>query len=441
VKEFVISNSTSQFLAAIQAHPQGEFVLQVVDTLKGAGHQAFIVGGAVRDLLLGLVLKDFDVATSAKPDQVESLFPKTVPIGKEFGVILVVGESKDLQVEVTTFRKESDYNKKRQPQKIEFADLQGDASRRDFTINALYFDPREENFVDPFGGQKDLKNHLLRAVGDAEERLTEDPLRILRALRFSAVLQLKMDSSLKSAIGATVGLVKELSKERVFEEIQKVLKSNHWLEAFDLYESFKLFEVLEICPGQNSNLKCLFKLSNEDRSQLENFGLEEKWAMYWSEAMMEKVDESLQNLKASKGFRKRVLFDLQSFEAWLDEDLRQGERILLLSKSKEFGLEAKSFKEYLGLRMHAKFEGESLKDQTESLEDVFRAYESLVNAEGDLPKPLVTGEVLSSLKINQGPLMGALIEEFYLRQIEGNLKSLEGLEDQVKEFLRTSIEV
>ena len=156
--------------------------IQIIEQLKKAGHEAYWAGGCVRDMLLGTEPKDFDIVTSAKPDEIEDLLEKTIPIGKEFGVILAIQNGHNF--EVATFRSDAGYSDGRRPDAVEFTNAKEDAHRRDFTINALFYDPTTDEIFDYTDGQKDMKEKLVRFIGDPEERIKEDHLRLLRAVRF-----------------------------------------------------------------------------------------------------------------------------------------------------------------------------------------------------------------------------------------------------------------
>src|SRR5688500_12446804 len=160
-----------------------EDALAVVRRLRDAGHVAYFAGGCVRDMLLGLEPKDYDVATDAPPDRVRQLFSNTQAVGAAFGVILV--RQRKSQIEVATFRTDLKYVDGRRPEGVVFTTAEEDAKRRDFTINGMFFDPVEEKVIDYVGGQEDLQNKLLRAIGEPNHRFEEDHLRLLRAVRFA----------------------------------------------------------------------------------------------------------------------------------------------------------------------------------------------------------------------------------------------------------------
>ncbi|MDP7013627.1 MAG: CCA tRNA nucleotidyltransferase, partial [Verrucomicrobiota bacterium] len=160
--------------------------LRLAKRLAGAGFQAFWVGGCVRDTQLGQAPVDYDIATDAKPDEIESLFPKTIPVGKQFGVILVLEGGHEYQV--ATFRAEDGYVDGRRPGRVRFTDAREDALRRDFTINGLFYDPLADELHDWVGGQADLEARRIRTIGDPAQRFGEDRLRLLRVVRFAAQL-------------------------------------------------------------------------------------------------------------------------------------------------------------------------------------------------------------------------------------------------------------
>ncbi|HVU08188.1 MAG TPA: CCA tRNA nucleotidyltransferase [Verrucomicrobiae bacterium] len=188
--------------------------------LQAAGFSAFWVGGCVRDFLLGREPDDFDIATDAKPQQVEKLFPKTIAVGKKFGVIVVV-ENKQ-QFQVATFRAETDYQDGRRPEKVVFASAQSDALRRDFTVNGLFYDPTSKQIHDWVGGEKDLRAKIIRTIGQPEERFGEDHLRMLRAIRFAAQLNFEIEPKTFAAIQNLAPKIKLISAERIRDELLKL---------------------------------------------------------------------------------------------------------------------------------------------------------------------------------------------------------------------------
>ncbi|MGB2937433.1 MAG: CCA tRNA nucleotidyltransferase [Phycisphaerae bacterium] len=200
---------------------QREHAESIIERLRTAGHEALLAGGCVRDLLFGRPAKDFDVATSATPDEVLALYPKALTVGKAFGVVVVM--EGPVRTEVATFRAEHGYADGRHPDQVHFTDAREDARRRDFTINAMFFDPAEGEVIDYVGGQADLAGRLIRAVGDPRRRFAEDHLRMLRAVRFAAELDFTIEAATAEAIRALAPSVASVSGERVREELERIL--------------------------------------------------------------------------------------------------------------------------------------------------------------------------------------------------------------------------
>ena len=197
-------------------------VRMVLNTLYDGGFEAYLVGGCVRDFLLQREVKDYDIATSAKPDEVQRLFPKTVETGKAFVVIKVITED-HREHEVATFRKDGPYGDHRRPSRVEFGDVQADGARRDFTINALYFDLKTNRVLDLFGGIEDLRDKVIRAIGDPDARFREDALRLLRAVRFSSRFHFTIEEQTRVAILKKAPLIRKISMERVRDELEKMI--------------------------------------------------------------------------------------------------------------------------------------------------------------------------------------------------------------------------
>lgn len=216
--------------------------IQIIKTLRENGFNALWAGGCVRDMLLGIKPKDFDIATDAKPHQVESLFENTKPVGKAFGVILVKSEGHEF--EIASFRDESDYLDGRRPSKIEFASDYEDAIRRDFTINGMFYDPIEDQIIDHVGGQKDLDFKLIKFIGSCEQRILEDHLRILRAVRFKNTLAFQYHPETYKALKKHASLIRKISNERIQEELNKMLKCKNRVDAINDLEDLGLLDLI-----------------------------------------------------------------------------------------------------------------------------------------------------------------------------------------------------
>jgi poly(A) polymerase len=198
------------------------FALDVVQTLRNAGFSALWAGGCVRDFLLGHDPHDYDVATDALPDQVQKLFKRTLAVGAQFGVIEVLG-SRQLHVQVATFRSDAAYSDGRHPDAVRFGTPQEDAQRRDFTINGLFYDPINEQVIDYVEGRVDLEAKIVRAIGAPQARIQEDKLRMLRAVRFVSRLQFALDPATQDAIASLAGALYQVSAERITDELKKML--------------------------------------------------------------------------------------------------------------------------------------------------------------------------------------------------------------------------
>jgi poly(A) polymerase len=195
--------------------------LATLHELRRAGFEAYFAGGCVRDMLMGRPAKDFDIATSARPEEVQSLFPRTVATGKAFGVIQVCSEH--VACEVATFRRDLAYLDGRHPAGIEFCGAEQDAARRDFTINGLFLDPETERVIDFVGGRDDIARRVIRAIGNPADRFREDYLRMLRAVRFAGTLEFTLDGPTAAAIAELAPHVADVSAERIQNELSRLL--------------------------------------------------------------------------------------------------------------------------------------------------------------------------------------------------------------------------
>jgi poly(A) polymerase len=235
------------------------FAISIIETLRQQGFQAYLVGGCVRDLLLKREPADFDVATSATPAQVMDIFPDTYAVGAQFGVVLVPlpeGQRKDESetltpkphtVEVATFRSDLGYSDGRHPDEVRFSqDAREDVARRDFTINGMMLDPVNGHVLDFVGGQKDLDAKLIRAIGDPDRRLAEDKLRMLRAIRFAARFEYAIEAGTQAAIERYAREIQLVSRERVRDELTKMLTEGRARQAFLLLDETGLLK--EVLP-------------------------------------------------------------------------------------------------------------------------------------------------------------------------------------------------
>jgi poly(A) polymerase len=217
--------------------------IQTLKRLREAGFSAYFVGGCVRDQVMGIEPKDYDIATSARPDQVMQLFPRTVSVGARFGVVLVVVGNR--QVEVATFRSDGAYADGRHPGEVSFTlDPRLDVLRRDFTMNGLLYDPLNQALLDYVGGQKDIEAGLVRTIGNPGERFREDKLRMMRAARFAARFGFQLETETRAAIVSLADQIWQVSRERIRDELTKILTEGYASDGVSLLEECGLLRQL-----------------------------------------------------------------------------------------------------------------------------------------------------------------------------------------------------
>lgn len=280
-------------------------VIEICRRLEKAGHRAWIVGGCVRDLLMGRPVSDWDLATSALPGEVQAVFKRTIPTGIQHGTVTVLLGGH--HYEVTTLRGEGAYTDGRRPDTVEFVrDIEDDLARRDFTVNAIAYDPLRDELVDPWGGLEDLDAKIIRAVGDPLARFNEDGLRVLRAARFAATLGFSLDPETEAAIAPSLETFKKISAERVHEEWRKALASERPSPAFEVMRRTGILAVT--CPplAELSDETFARTMARVDRAPAEH---EVRLA-----ALLLDVDETpewadgwLRGMRASNQERRRVL--------------------------------------------------------------------------------------------------------------------------------------
>ncbi|MEB7806419.1 CCA tRNA nucleotidyltransferase [Mammaliicoccus fleurettii] len=226
----------------------------IIEALENHGHHAYFVGGSVRDYLMDTHISDVDITTSALPEEVESIFDKTLPIGKEHGTIIVLGSCQ--QFEVTTFRKDGDYVDHRRPTSVQFVtDLYEDVARRDFTMNAIAMD-KSYQLHDYFNGLKDINNKIIKAVGTPIDRMEEDALRIMRGVRFQAQTGFNIDDETKEAMSQSAHLLDKIAIERIVVELKKMISGNY---VYHIIQTMKDMAIFKYIPFfKNINLETIF---------------------------------------------------------------------------------------------------------------------------------------------------------------------------------------
>ena len=219
-----------------------ERAVAIVRRLREASFEAYFAGGCVRDMLIGKTPQDYDITTSAKPEDIKKIFTDTIPVGAQFGVILVVLDGQPY--EVASFRYDGPYLDGRHPSHVRYGTLEEDIRRRDFTINGMIYDPIADRVIDLVDGQKDLKRHRVRAIGNAHERFAEDRLRMIRAVRFAANLAFNIDPPTFAAIQDSATTITQISWERIGEEVTRILTEGRARRGFELLDECGLLRVL-----------------------------------------------------------------------------------------------------------------------------------------------------------------------------------------------------
>ncbi|QPC48391.1 CCA tRNA nucleotidyltransferase [Mangrovibacillus cuniculi] len=305
--------------------------LPILKKIEEAGFQAYFVGGAVRDLIIGREVNDVDIATSALPQEVKGIFPKTVDVGIEHGTILVIHNGEGY--EITTFRTEKGYEDFRRPSEVSFVrNLEEDLQRRDFTINAIAMNANGE-FVDPFNGLEDIEQKVIRTVGSADERFQEDALRMMRAIRFQSQLGFTMDKTCREGLENNAALLEHIAIERKLQEFEKLLLGEYVSIYWADFLSLKLSDYL---PGIKRNRE-LLKLFHTFR--LSHLTITERWTLLF---YCLKIDDPSTLLKQWKASNKRIkdcrlllqVFYQRLQRDWTDYDLYNVELPTILSIEK-----------------------------------------------------------------------------------------------------------
>ena len=407
------SNSAHQRLGAKQA------ALRVVRRLRVGGHQALLAGGCVRDMLLGKVPADYDVATNAQPQTVCQLFSRTLTVGAQFGVVVVLIGGR--QIEVATFRSDASYTDGRRPDKVVFTDARHDAQRRDFTINGMFFDPIDNQVIDYVNGKADLKKGVIRAIGAPEKRFAEDHLRMLRAIRFACRFQFKIAPATWQAICAHAPAITHISAERIADELERILVDPHRAVGGQLALKSGLLEpILKplSLPQLHIGLDVLGQLP-----QRTSFAL--ALAALLSADNEQTAQTLCRRLKTSNELRQQVRFLVANREKLLAQ-------IPLSRGPLKKWLAQPLFEPLVQLiRCHEKAQGRSLA----KLNQLRRQITDLGD-EPIAPPQLLDGHDLIRLGVAPGPRLGQLLEELYLAQLENHVRTTR----QAQQWIRQRIQ-
>jgi len=410
--------------------------------LAGAGYEAFFAGGFARDLLIGRGIHDIDIATSARPEHVQHLFPASRAIGKSFGVIQITIDSRTY--DVATFRADRQYRDGRHPEAVEFTDAAGDASRRDFTVNGMFYDPAKNIIIDHVDGLADLTRRMIRAIGEPQQRFAEDHLRMLRAVRFASVLDFNLEPSTAGAIRASAGRISTISAERIREELVRMfMESPRPGRGLHLLRETGLLEVIlpEVQALSGVDQPPEFHPEGDvfiHTALMLDLMQERSPELIWSILMHDIAKPRTYALTPDKAGKPRITFRghaelgadmavqiMQRFRCSSDQidatatAVKNHMRFAAIPEMRE-----SSARRWIGsplfpleMELH-RIDCQASHGDLSVLSYVKEFREKLAT-EPVLPPPLITGKDLIRAGIKPGPAMGALLRSAYTRQLEG----------------------
>jgi tRNA nucleotidyltransferase/poly(A) polymerase len=376
--------------------------ISIVRELRKKGHEAYLVGGCVRDMVMQIEPSDYDIATSATPEDVVKIFPRTESIGAQFGVILVIFQGHAF--EVATFRSDDAYIDGRRPTGVTFTDAKQDVLRRDFTINGLLYDPIEDRVIDYVNGRADIEARLVRAIGDPFARFQEDKLRILRAVRFGARLGYRIEPATWDAVVQMAPSIHQVSSERIREELVRILTEGQAAVGVRMLEESGLRR--EILPEVQWNEHLERSLEMIHRGAQPDFAM----GVLLHETSIHQVQGIIERLKFSRAEIHHVLAlveNLPNFRIVRTMSLSQIKRFCRLFR----------FEDHLELaRIHTTAAGEDLAGYNYAL----RRYQGWTPKD-IMPKPLISGEDLIALGFSPGPQFKEILTRVEDEQLEGRL--------------------
>ncbi|MGC2352993.1 MAG: CCA tRNA nucleotidyltransferase [Candidatus Udaeobacter sp.] len=424
---------------------------EIAARLRESGHIAYFAGGCVRDMVRGLTPKDYDVVTDARPEAVQTLFPRTFAVGAHFGVIIVL--EKGFQFEVATFRSDDAYIDGRHPSAVHFSSPEEDAQRRDFTINGMFYDPVAEKLIDFVGGCADIDAKLVRAIGDPARRFAEDRLRMLRAVRFATALDYQIDKNTWDALVANASSINQISAERIRDELMRIFQSPNRVRGWDLLDASGLMRailpeldamkgvlqpeqfhpegdvfvhtrlMLQLLPAEVSVPLVLAVLFHDvakpvtatvDRTGRIRFNEHDRIGAEMTEAIMRRLRFSGAEIEATvEMVRQHMVF----------KDAPK----MRVAKLKRFMARC-TFDEELELH---RVDCESSHRMLDNYEFLQRKREEFAN-EPIIPPPLVRGDDLIALGLKPGPKFGQILEAVETGHLEGTLRTREEALEWVK---------
>ena len=397
-----------------------EAALTIIKRLHKSGYEALLAGGCVRDMLLGRRASDYDVATNAHPSDVIKLFRRTLKVGAKFGVVIVM--LKNRKVEVATFRTETGYVDGRRPGTVHFSNAQEDASRRDFTVNGMFYDPVKKEVIDYIDGQSDLERKILRTIGNANERFSEDYLRMLRAVRFSTQLGFEIESSTWQAICGNAKKITKISGERIAIEMETILTNSDRARGMSMFLDSGLAQA--IFPNLRS-LQAIFGISVlMHLPKKADFAL--ALASFFSDCDTHFVLNECRTLKLSRNNTKHIVFLLENRGRLLDENLSLADLKKLLAKP--------YFRDLFEMEKAIQKASVGGRKSISALIKLNRRIRELGDVELQ-PKPFLNGHDLIRLGAVSGPMLGRLAKELYEAQLEGKIHTPSQASGWAKQWL------
>ena len=413
-----------------------ETATDVIRRLNEAGYEAYLVGGCVRDELRGLSPADFDIATSARPDEVERLFARTIAVGKKFGVMLVLEAER--QFEVATFRADGDYTDGRHPSEVEFSDAKTDANRRDFTVNGLFLNPVTSEVHDWVGGEADLDNRILRTIGNSSERFGEDRLRLLRAVRFAAQLDFQVDTATWAAVQSHAAAITQVSAERIRDELLKLFRPPHAARGLDLLRDSDL--LAHVLPELVDTIGCEQSVEfhpegdvyNHIRLMLESMGDDAPAELPWTillhdiakpataaigdDGRIHNYGHDKLGAKMAEDILQRLKFPRKQIDD-IVYTVRQHMNLAAAPKMRKAKLRRMLLRPTFGLELEQHRIDCLGSHRKSDIYDFLRAEQAALGEQPALLESLVTGSDLIELGIKQGPSMGKMLNEIRDRQL------------------------
>ena len=428
---------------------------EIFGKLKEAGFEAYFVGGCVRDSLLGKIPGDYDIVTSALPDQIISLFPHTAAIGAKFGVVAVIVEGHPY--EVATFRSDDIYEDGRRPSQIHFSTAREDVYRRDFTVNGLLMDPVTGEIIDYVDGRKDIKKKIIRTVGNPEERFNEDYLRMLRAIRFVANLDFTIEPDTKSSIERNAAKIKQISAERLQEELSKILTRGGARRGFELMAQTGILReilpeidrlqkveqpsrfhpegdvwqhtlmMLELLPKEDSNVNILLAWASllHDTGKAITRTEDENGVHFYGHVQSgeEIADNIMRRLRFSRAQRETVLNLIHYHMVFMNVRKMRPGRLKRFLRMPDFDL-------HLELHRLDCLASHGMLDNYEFCRDQLQ----LLAAEDLNPPRLLNGNDLIALGFIPGKIIGQILQALENEQLEGRISTQEDAKKYVQKY-------